>query len=30
LRSAGKTVILVAHSEVEKLSWCDQIIQLAS
>ena len=30
LRSAGKTVILVAHSEVEKLSWCDQIIQLGS
>ena len=30
LRSAGKTIILVAHSEVEKLSWCDQIIQLGS
>lgn len=30
LRSAGKTVILVAHSEVEKLTWCDQIIQLGS
>ncbi len=30
LRSSGKTVILVAHSEVEKLSWCDQIIQLGS
>jgi ABC-type cobalamin/Fe3+-siderophores transport system ATPase subunit len=25
-----KIVILVAHSEVEKLSWCDQIIQLGS
>lgn len=30
LRGAGKTIILVAHSEVEKLSWCDQIIQLGS
>ncbi|ASY28857.1 ABC transporter ATPase component [Candidatus Planktophila lacus] len=30
LRSAGKTIVLVAHSEVEKLSWCDQIIQLGS
>ena len=30
LRSSGKTIILVAHSEVEKLSWCDQIIQLGS
>jgi ABC-type cobalamin/Fe3+-siderophores transport system ATPase subunit len=25
-----KIVILVVHSEVEKLSWCDQIIQLGS
>lgn len=30
LRNAGKTVVLVVHSEVEKLSWCDQIIQLGS
>ncbi len=30
MRSSGKTIILVAHSEVEKLSWCDQIIQLGS
>lgn len=30
LRAAGKTVILIVHSEVEKLSWCDQIIQLGS
>lgn len=30
LRSSDKTVILVAHSEVEKLSWCDQILQLGS
>lgn len=30
LRRAGKTLILVAHSEVEKLSWCDQIINLGS
>mgnify|MGYP000468659309 CR=1 FL=1 len=30
LRSSGKTIILVAHSEVEKLSWCDQIIQMGS
>lgn len=30
LRSAGKTIILVAHSEIEKLSWCDQIIHLGS
>ena len=30
LRSSDKTVILVAHSEVEKLSWCDQILHLGS
>ncbi len=30
LGSAGKTIILVAHSEVEKLVWCDQIINLGS
>lgn len=30
LRSSGKTIILVAHSEIEKLTWCDQIIQLGS
>ena len=30
LRGAGKTIILVAHSEVEKLVWCDQIINLGS
>lgn len=30
LSGAGKTIILVAHSEVEKLVWCDQIINLGS
>jgi len=30
LRGSGKTLILVVHSEVEQLSWCDQIIQLGS
>jgi iron complex transport system ATP-binding protein len=26
MRSAGKTLILIAHSDRESLSWCDQII----
>ena len=30
LRSSGKTIVLVVHSEVEQLSWCDQVIQLDS
>jgi ABC-type cobalamin/Fe3+-siderophores transport system ATPase subunit len=30
LRSSGKTIVLVVHSEVEQLSWCDQVIQLGS
>jgi ABC-type cobalamin/Fe3+-siderophores transport system ATPase subunit len=30
LRSSGKTMVLVVHSEVEQLSWCDQVIQLDS
>jgi ABC-type cobalamin/Fe3+-siderophores transport system ATPase subunit len=30
LRSSGKTLVLVVHSEVEQLSWCDQVIQLGS
>jgi ABC-type cobalamin/Fe3+-siderophores transport system ATPase subunit len=30
LRSSGKTLVLVVHSEVEQLSWCDQIIDLGS
>jgi ABC-type Mn2+/Zn2+ transport system ATPase subunit len=30
LRASGKVVILVVHSELEKLSWCDQILDLTS
>jgi len=30
LRASGKVVILVVHSEVEKLTWCDQILDLTS
>jgi ABC-type cobalamin/Fe3+-siderophores transport system ATPase subunit len=30
MRSSGKTLVLVVHSEVEQLSWCDQVIQLGS
>jgi ABC-type cobalamin/Fe3+-siderophores transport system ATPase subunit len=30
LRSSGKTIVLVVHSEVEQLAWCDQVIQLGS
>jgi ABC-type cobalamin/Fe3+-siderophores transport system ATPase subunit len=30
LRSSGKTLVLVVHSEVEQLAWCDQVIQLGS
>jgi ABC-type Mn2+/Zn2+ transport system ATPase subunit len=30
LRVSGKVVIIVVHSEVEKLSWCDQVIDLTS
>ena len=30
LRSSGKAIVLVVHSEVERLSWCDQVIQLGS
>jgi ABC-type cobalamin/Fe3+-siderophores transport system ATPase subunit len=30
LRGSGKTIVLVVHSEVEQLSWCDQVIQLGS
>jgi ABC-type Mn2+/Zn2+ transport system ATPase subunit len=30
LRTSGKVVILVVHSEIEKLSWCDQIVDLTS
>jgi iron complex transport system ATP-binding protein len=26
MRSAGKTLIMIAHSDRESLSWCDQII----
>ncbi len=26
MRSAGKTLIVIAHSDRESLSWCDQII----
>jgi ATPase subunit of ABC transporter with duplicated ATPase domains len=27
-RSAGRTIILVAHTKRDELSWCDQIIEL--
>jgi ABC-type cobalamin/Fe3+-siderophores transport system ATPase subunit len=30
LRISGKTIVMVVHSEVEQLSWCDQVIQLGS
>ena len=30
LRNSGKTLVLVVHSEVERLAWCDQVIQLGS
>lgn len=30
LRACGKVVILVVHSEIEKLTWCDQILDLTS
>ena len=30
LRNSGKTLVLVVHSEVEQLAWCDQVIQLGS
>lgn len=30
LRASGKVVILVVHSEIEKLTWCDQILDLTS
>ena len=26
LRDKGKTIVVVAHSQVENLSWCDQVI----
>jgi ABC-type Mn2+/Zn2+ transport system ATPase subunit len=30
LRASGKVVILIVHSEIEKLTWCDQILDLTS
>ncbi len=30
LRASGKVVILIVHSEIDKLSWCDQILDLTS
>jgi ABC-type cobalamin/Fe3+-siderophores transport system ATPase subunit len=30
LRSSGKTLVLVVHSQTEQLSWCDQIIDLGT
>jgi excinuclease UvrABC ATPase subunit len=30
LRAAGKTVLIIAHSEVSELDWCDQVFNLGS
>lgn len=30
LRSAGKTILIIAHSEVSELDWCDQVFNLGS
>jgi iron complex transport system ATP-binding protein/zinc/manganese transport system ATP-binding protein len=29
-RSAGRTVIVVAHARRDELTWCDQIIELSA
>jgi len=30
LRAAGKTILVIAHSEVNSLDWCDQVFDLGS
>lgn len=30
LRASGKTILVVAHSEVSSLDWCDQVFNLGS
>lgn len=30
LRAAGKTILIIAHSEVGELDWCDQVFNLGS
>lgn len=30
LRAAGKTILIIAHSEVSELDWCDQVFNLGS
>lgn len=30
LRASGKTIVVIAHSEVSALDWCDQIFNLGS
>lgn len=30
LRRSGKTIILIAHSDVSSLTWCDQILELGA
>lgn len=30
LRDSGKTILIVAHSEVSALAWCDQVFDLGS
>jgi len=29
-KSAGKTIVIVAHARQEELSWCDKVIELAA
>lgn len=29
-KSAGKTIVIVAHAQSEELSWCDQVIDLGA
>lgn len=30
LRASGKTILIIAHSEVSELDWCDQVFDLGS
>jgi len=30
LRASGKTILVIAHSEVSSLNWCDQVFDLGS
>jgi iron complex transport system ATP-binding protein len=30
LRDSGKTVLIISHSEVTSLDWCDQVLNLGS